>query len=207
MFISYICLNAVFYLSILLVSVIKWCPLYVLMCTMIDSDGLFWWLGFTWKRSYWVFIWGCGRFRGKHYPSSGNCRSPGMLGCKWSLDLISGKRIFCLIFEFLLLQADIESLKAAICSAVDVMQAMGSSICSLLSGVRFLLMRLYFTYTVMHDANFAFLCLYSSLNIFSIKYLLVLYGVRHAVLTPLWSFFVNYHYGSTFIYFHLSFFY
>lgn len=32
-------------------------------------------------------------------------------------------------------RADIESLKAAICSAVDVMQAMGSSICSLLSGV------------------------------------------------------------------------
>lgn len=108
-----------------------------------------------------------------------------MLGCKWSLDLISGKKIFFLIFEFLLLQADIESLKAAICSAVDVMQAMGSSICSLLSGVRFVLMRLYFTYTVMHDVNFAFLCLYSSLNIFSIKYLLVLYGVRHAVLTPL----------------------
>ncbi|XWS73116.1 hypothetical protein CRYUN_Cryun02cG0097700 [Craigia yunnanensis] len=32
-------------------------------------------------------------------------------------------------------RADIESLKAAICSAVDVMQAMGSSICSLLSKV------------------------------------------------------------------------
>ncbi|GMY35595.1 AUGMIN subunit 8 [Fagus crenata] len=32
-------------------------------------------------------------------------------------------------------RADIESLKAAICSAVDVMQAMGSSICSLLSRV------------------------------------------------------------------------
>lgn len=35
------------------------------------------------------------------------------------------------------LQADTESLKAAICSAVDVMQAMGTSICSLLSRVRY----------------------------------------------------------------------
>jgi len=35
-------------------------------------------------------------------------------------------------------QADTESLKVAICSAVDVMQAMGSSICSLLPRVRYM---------------------------------------------------------------------
>jgi len=38
-------------------------------------------------------------------------------------------------FWYLLLQADIEHLKVAICQAVDVMQAMGSGICSLLSRV------------------------------------------------------------------------
>lgn len=41
------------------------------------------------------------------------------------------------VWYFLLLQADIDSLKKAICSAVDVMQAMASSICSLLPRVRF----------------------------------------------------------------------
>lgn len=35
------------------------------------------------------------------------------------------------------MQADVESLKGAICSALDVMQVMASSICSLLSQVRF----------------------------------------------------------------------
>ncbi|RVW75117.1 AUGMIN subunit 8 [Vitis vinifera] len=35
-------------------------------------------------------------------------------------------------------RADIETVKLAICSAVDVMQAMGSSICALLSRVRFM---------------------------------------------------------------------
>jgi hypothetical protein len=54
------------------------------------------------------------------------------------------------MFTFVLLQADIESLKAAICSAVDVMQAMGSSICSLLSRVRFVLMWFCSAYIVMH---------------------------------------------------------
>lgn len=37
---------------------------------------------------------------------------------------------------FFTFQADIDSLKKAICSAVDVMQAMGSSICYLLPRVR-----------------------------------------------------------------------
>lgn len=39
---------------------------------------------------------------------------------------------------FILLQVDVGTLKAAVCSAVDVMQTMGSSICSLLSRVSFL---------------------------------------------------------------------
>jgi hypothetical protein len=42
------------------------------------------------------------------------------------------------IIGAVLFQADIESLKVAICSAVDVMQAMGSSICSLLPRVRYM---------------------------------------------------------------------
>lgn len=44
----------------------------------------------------------------------------------------------------LLLQADIDSLKVAICSAVDVMQAMASSICSLLPRVRTVYLLFYF---------------------------------------------------------------
>lgn len=40
------------------------------------------------------------------------------------------------INNFVFLQADIDSLKAAVSSAVDVMQAMGSSVCSVLSKVR-----------------------------------------------------------------------
>lgn len=48
------------------------------------------------------------------------------------------KERFLRHYKFMLLQADIDSLKVAICSAVDVMQAMASSICSLLSRVRFM---------------------------------------------------------------------
>lgn len=43
------------------------------------SDGLPWWLGFAWQRSYHFFIWGCRRFGGKHSPSSSYWRGKGML--------------------------------------------------------------------------------------------------------------------------------
>lgn len=59
---------------------------------------------------------------------------------KNSLHLIFGKSSLCPNYGFLLLQADTETLEAAICSAVNVMKAMGTSIGSMLSRVRFLLM-------------------------------------------------------------------
>lgn len=60
------------------------------------SDGLPWRLGFTWKRSYCCFLWGYGRFGGKHSPSSSNRRGKGMLCCEKELNLISRKWNFCL---------------------------------------------------------------------------------------------------------------
>lgn len=47
------------------------------------------------------------------------------------LSFIKEKQL--LVSEFF--QGDIETIKAAVCSAVDVMQAMGSSLCSILSKV------------------------------------------------------------------------
>lgn len=42
-----------------------------------------------------------------------------------------------LLIQFKIFQGDIEVVKAAVCSALDVMQAMGSSLCSVLSQVKY----------------------------------------------------------------------
>ena len=60
-----------------------------------------------------------------------------MLVCMRLLDLIFRKKNLEMITKLLLLQADIDSLKVAIGSALDVMHAMASSIFSFLPRVRY----------------------------------------------------------------------
>lgn len=63
--------------------------------------------------------------------------------CEYSWKLNPEDEEYSYHLELLFLQADVESLKAAMSSALDVMQAMGSSIWSLLSKVKTLLINLF----------------------------------------------------------------